>query len=82
MEKHIIHPYYSEQTIRIGASLFEEAKINLLSLLKHHSKVFVWKPKDKTGVDLEVIEHRLNILPRSTLIKQKKEGASGKQGNQ
>lgn len=68
-EKHVIHLDHLEQIFWIGANLSEEAKVSLVVLLKHYSKVFVWQPTDMTRVDCEVIEHNLSIIPGSTPIK-------------
>jgi hypothetical protein len=33
--------------------------------------VFAWKPSDMKGIPREVAEHKLNIKPRSKLVKQR-----------
>lgn len=48
--------------------------------MKHYSKVFVWQHIDKTGVNCEVIEHNLNVIPGRVPIKQKK-GQVGDRNN-
>lgn len=71
MEKHVIHPDHPEQTIQIIVDLSEETKLRLITLLKQFSNLFAWQPTYMIGVDRKVIEHSLDIVPRSPLIKQK-----------
>ena len=51
-----------------------EIKARLITLLKKYSAVFACKPTYLTGVDRLVIEHSLNIMPRSNPVIQKKRG--------
>ena len=43
----------------------------LVSFLREHVDVFAWKPMDMPSVPRELIEHSLNVLATTKLIKQK-----------
>ena len=43
----------------------------LVSFLREHVDVFMWKPVDMPGMPRELIEHSLNVLATATPIKQK-----------
>ncbi|KAI3510604.1 hypothetical protein L1887_17729 [Cichorium endivia] len=49
----------------------------VITLLKQYKHAFAWEPTDMVGVDRNVIEHNLNVKPRSSIIKQKKRGQAG-----
>jgi hypothetical protein len=43
----------------------------LVSFLREHVDIFVWKPVDMPGVPWELIEHSLNISATAKPMKQK-----------
>ena len=43
----------------------------LVSFLREHVDVFMWKPMNMPGVPQEMIEHSLNVSATAKLIKQK-----------
>ncbi|XP_065623880.1 uncharacterized protein LOC112029605 [Quercus suber] len=57
---------------RIGTSMKEKAKEDLVQFLKKNADVFAWSHDDITGIDPSVITHRLNVSPSSKPIRQKK----------
>lgn len=73
-KKHVIYLDHPEQLIRVGVDLSKETKTKLIAFLKPFSNVFTWQSADMTGVDHRVIEHSLDIMPRSILIKKKRGG--------
>ena len=57
---------------RIGASMKEKAKKDLVQFLKKNTDVFAWSHNDMPGIDPSVITHRLSVYPSSKLVRQKK----------
>ncbi|XP_075494827.1 uncharacterized protein LOC142532404 [Primulina tabacum] len=47
-------------------------RVNLLNCLKTNIGVFAWSQQKLAGISPQVAEHKLNILPRSRPMKQKK----------
>jgi hypothetical protein len=43
----------------------------LVDFRKANLDVFAWKPSDMKAIPIEVAEHKLNIKPRSKLVKQR-----------
>ncbi|XP_065039398.1 uncharacterized protein LOC135673926 [Musa acuminata AAA Group] len=60
-----------DQTVKVGSELPEREREQLIGLLWENADVFAWSPSDMTGVDPEVAEHHLNILPDARPVKQK-----------
>nr|KAJ0199046.1 hypothetical protein LSAT_V11C600298750 [Lactuca sativa] len=73
-KQHQINMEYTEQLVRIGAHLSDATMMRLVAHMKQYSTVFYWKPIDLIGVDRQVIEHNLNIMPGSNPFKQNKMG--------
>ena len=61
-----------ERFTKIGASMEEKTKQDLVQFLRKSIDVFAWIHEDMLGIDLSVITHRLNVYPSSKLIRQKK----------
>nr|XP_023870391.1 uncharacterized protein LOC111982992 [Quercus suber] len=61
-----------EKFTRIGTSMKEKAKEDLIQFLKKNADVFAWSHADMPGIDPSVITHRLNVSPSSKPIRQKK----------
>jgi len=57
---------------RIGTSMEEKTKQDLVQFLKKSIDVFAWSHKDMPGFDQSVITHRLNVYPSSKPVHQKK----------
>lgn len=77
--KEMINREYPDQPVDIGSNLQPATRQALISLLKKHKHVFTWTPTDMIGVDREVIENKLMILPGTKEAKQKK-GFKGETG--
>ena len=54
-----------EKFTRIGTSMKEKTKQDLLQLLIEKIDVFAWRYEDMSGIDPSVITHRLNVYPSS-----------------
>ena len=66
---------------RIGASMKEKAKKDLVQFLKKNTDVFAWSHNDMPGIDPSVITHRLSVYPSSKPVRQKKRVFAPEQDN-
>ena len=57
---------------RIGTSMKEKARKDLIQFLRKSIDVFTWSHDYMLGIDPSVITHRLNVYPFSKPIRQKK----------
>ena len=60
------------KSTRIGADLERKIKKDLIHFLRENIDVFAWSHEDMSGIDPNVITHRLNIYPSSKPVRQKK----------
>ena len=61
-----------EKFTRIGTSMKEKMKKDLVQFLRKRIDVFAWSHEDMPGIDPSVITHRLNVHPSSKPVRQKK----------
>ena len=61
-----------EKFTKIGTSMKEKVKKDLIQFLRKSIDVFAWSHDDMPGVDPSVITHRLNVYPSSKPVRQKK----------
>ena len=61
-----------EKFTRIGTSMKEKTKQDLVQFLRENIDVFAWSYEDMSGIDPSVITHRLNVYPSSKPVQQKK----------
>ena len=61
-----------EKFTRIGTSMKEKMKQDLVQFLRKSIDVFAWSHEDMPGINLSVITHRLNVHPSSKPVCQKK----------
>ena len=61
-----------EKFTRIGTSMKEKARKDLIKFLRKSIDVFAWSHDDMPGIDPSVITHRLNVYPFFKPIRQKK----------
>ena len=54
-----------EKFTRIGTSMKEKTKQDLVQFLRENIDVFAWSYEDMSGIDPSVITHRLNVYPSS-----------------
>ncbi|RRT36102.1 hypothetical protein B296_00055132 [Ensete ventricosum] len=52
-----------ERTIRVGSTLPEDRRIQLVNFLERNADVFAWSPSDMSGVRPEIAQHRLSTIP-------------------
>ncbi|RDY01037.1 hypothetical protein CR513_15694, partial [Mucuna pruriens] len=56
--------------VRIGKQLPPDSRVKLLELLKEYADVFAWSYQDMPGLDREIVENKLPLLPRGTPVRQ------------
>ena len=61
-----------EKFTRIGISMKEKTKEDLVQFFRENIDVFAWSHEDMPGIDPSVITHRLNVYPSSKPVRQKK----------
>ena len=61
-----------EKFTKIGTSMGEKTKQELIGFLKQSTDVFAWSHEDMPGIDPSVITHRLNVSPSYKPVRQKK----------
>ena len=61
-----------EKFTRIGTSMKEKTKQDLVQFLRENIDVFAWSHEDMSGINPNVITHRLNVYPSSKPVRQKK----------
>lgn len=62
----------SVERFKIWKDLMKPNKEKVIHLLETHLDIFAWELKDLLGVDPSIITHKLDVLPRSKMVKQKK----------
>ncbi|RDX66507.1 hypothetical protein CR513_54711, partial [Mucuna pruriens] len=55
--------------VRIGKQLPPDSRAKLIKILKEYANVFAWSYQDMAGLDREIVEHELPLLPRSTPVR-------------
>ena len=61
-----------EKFTRIGTSMKEKTKQDLVQFLRENIDVFAWSHEDMVGIDPNVIIHHLNVYSSSKPVRQKK----------
>jgi len=57
--------------VKIGTTLSETERQQLVDLLKEYSDVFAWSYQDMPGLDPEIVVHKLPIKPECKPVQQK-----------
>jgi hypothetical protein len=70
----------AEQRVLLGSQLSDEQEKTLLRFLFNNKDVFAWSANDLCGVNMDVIEHSLNVDPSFRLIKQRLQKMSEEKG--
>lgn len=47
--------------VRIGSTLEEDIKENIIKLLREYMDVFAWSYQDMSGLDMDIVEHRIPL---------------------
>ena len=63
---------FPEHTIQIRSKLTPEFRARLIEFLKKHHNCFAWSHEDMTGIDPNIIVHKLRVDPDYPPIKQKR----------
>ncbi|KAL2228650.1 UNVERIFIED_CONTAM: hypothetical protein Sindi_1844700 [Sesamum indicum] len=71
-----LSPDEPDKTTRIGASI-KEKEMAMISFLRESMDVFAWSPSDFTGINPEVIVHKLNGDPTMRPVQQKQRSFGG-----
>ena len=61
-----------EKFTKIGTSMGEKTKQDLIGFLKKNTDVFAWSHKDMPRIDPSVITYRLNVSPSYKPVRRKK----------
>ncbi|CAL2276959.1 unnamed protein product [Prunus armeniaca] len=61
-----------DRQVRIGTSLSQELRSDLVTFLRLNFEVFAWSYNDMPGISPEIISHRLSINPAVRPIRQKR----------
>ncbi|CAL8168816.1 unnamed protein product [Prunus armeniaca] len=61
-----------DRQVRIGTSLSQELRSDLVPFLRLNSEVFAWSYNDMPGISPEIISHRLSINPAVRPVRQKR----------
>lgn len=69
LEEIIVEPNHPEKTIWISRELLPRLKREFVDYLVWNKDIFTWSKANLVGISLEVMEHRLHILPTTRLIK-------------
>ncbi|KAL2252293.1 UNVERIFIED_CONTAM: hypothetical protein Sindi_0024000 [Sesamum indicum] len=59
------------KTTRIGSSM-NEGEMAMIDFLRKNADMFAWSPSNFTGINPEVIVHRLNVDPMARPVQQRK----------
>ena len=59
----------SEKFTRIGISMEEKTKQDLVQFLRENNDVFAWSHEDMPGIDPSVVTHHLNVYPSSKPVR-------------
>ena len=60
------------KVIKVGTGLSTVLKSKIVEFLNQNLDVFAWTHEDMTGIDSEVIEHKLNVDPTKKPVQQKR----------
>ena len=61
-----------EKFTRIGTSMKDEMKQDVVQFPRKSIDVFAWSHEDMPGIDPSIMTHQLNVYPSSKLVRQKK----------
>ncbi|CAL2248236.1 unnamed protein product [Prunus armeniaca] len=67
-----LHEDIPDRQVRIGTSLSQELRSDLIAFLRLNSEVFAWSYNDMPGISPDVICHRLSINPVVRPVRQKR----------
>ena len=53
----------NKREIKVGAALEEGVKKRIFKLLREYSDIFAWSYEDMSGLDPQIVEHRIPTKP-------------------
>ncbi|RDY12590.1 hypothetical protein CR513_02583, partial [Mucuna pruriens] len=59
-----------KKEVKVGKQMPPDLKIELMELLKEYADIFAWSYRDMPGLDREIMEHKLPLLPNATPVRQ------------
>ncbi|PNX98475.1 gag-pol polyprotein [Trifolium pratense] len=59
------------QVTSISTSLGHEEREKVIAILKNNADLFAWKPSDMSGIDGNIITHKLSISPEAKPVSQR-----------
>lgn len=68
----ILVPGNSGASTKIASDLDSDVKAEVIDCLRRNVGIFAWSSAELTGIQPAVVEHKLNIMPGTRLVKQKK----------
>ena len=68
----ILNPEKPDRKVYIGKGLDPNIQSQIISFLKQNEDCFAWSHADMTGINPEIISHRLNVDPTFKAIRQKR----------
>lgn len=60
-----------KQEVKIGTSISGGTRYNLITLLREYKDVFAWSYQDMSGLDEDIMVHKLLLKPECKPIQQK-----------
>ena len=62
----------TDKTTRIGTTLSPGMRASLIQFLQENLDVFAWSHEDMSSIPTKVIQHKLNVNPKSKLVQQRR----------
>ncbi|RDX83098.1 hypothetical protein CR513_36014, partial [Mucuna pruriens] len=59
-----------KKEVRVGKQMSPDLRMKLMELLKEFADVFAWSYQDMPGLDYEIVEHKLPLLPNSVPVRR------------
>ena len=81
LEDVLLYESNLEKFTRIGTSMEEKTKWDLVRFLKRSTNVFAWTHEDMSGIDLNLVTHRLNVSSSYQPVHQKKRVFASRRDN-
>lgn len=72
MDEIQIHADHSDHKVHIGSRLKPELREQLIAFLKSNHDCFAWSHVDMTGIDPDIITHKLQVDPDFLPVRQKR----------
>jgi len=57
--------------VKVGAGMSTRIRDELVALLQDYQDIFAWSYQDMPGLSPNIVQHRLPLNPKCSLVKQK-----------